>query len=67
MLRRANYAQAADTLEGAVVTYQSDVALSVPDRAAMLSVLEEPHTDALAQLRAVLLQEEFGRDRGQLA
>jgi len=64
MLRRGDYANAADTLEGAVVARVPDVALSIPDRLAILRVLED---GALAQLRAVLLQEQVGRVRDGLA
>jgi hypothetical protein len=32
MLRRADYAHAADTIEGAVAANQPDVALTIPDR-----------------------------------
>lgn len=66
MLRRADYAHAADTLEGAVAANQRDVGLTIPDRAAILSVLDDPPTAALAELRAVLLQEHVGRVRDGL-
>ena len=67
LLRRGDYAHPADTLEGAIAANQADVALTVPDRIAILSVLDEPPNKALAQLRAVLLQEHVGRVRDGLA
>ena len=67
MLRRGDYANAADTLEGAVVARVPDVALSIPDRLAILRVLVDAPNGALAQLRAVLLQEQVGRVRDGLA
>jgi len=66
MLRRGDYADTADTLEGAVAARLPDVALSIPDRLAILLVLENAHDGALNQLRAVLLQEHVGRVRDGL-
>jgi len=67
MLRRADYAHAADTIEGAIVAALPDVALTIPDRMAILRVLEDARDGALAELRAVLLQEHVGRVRDGLA
>jgi hypothetical protein len=62
MLRRTDYAHTADTLEGAAVTNQSDIALTIDDRVAILSVLEDPPA-GLTELRATLLQEHTWRQR----
>jgi hypothetical protein len=67
MLRRADYAHAADTIEGAVAAGLRDVALTILDRTAILLVLDEPPAGPLAKLRAVLLQEHVGRVRDGLA
>jgi hypothetical protein len=48
-LRRADFAYQADTLEGALVTGQAEVALTIPDRIAVLTVLDDP-PKGLAQL-----------------
>jgi hypothetical protein len=61
-LRRADFAHQADTLEGALAAHQSEVWLTIPDRVAILTVLDDP-PKGLAQLRAVLLQEEVWRQR----
>src|SRR6185503_21274638 len=61
-LRRADFAHQADTLEGALVAQQEEVALTIPDRIAVLTVLVDA-AKGLAQLRAVLLQEEVWRQR----
>ena len=55
----------ADTLEGAVVARLPDVALTISDRVAILRVLDDAPDGALAQLRAVLLQEHVGRVAGR--
>lgn len=61
-LRRADFADQADTLEGALVTGQAEVALTIPERVAILTVLDDP-PKGLAQLRAVLLEEQVWRKR----
>ena len=61
-LRRADFAHQADTLEGALVTGQAEVALTIPDRIAVLTVLDDP-PKGLAQLRAALLEEHVWRQR----
>jgi hypothetical protein len=61
-LRRADFAHQADTLEGALVTGQAEVALTIPERVAIITVLDEP-PKGLAQLRAVLLEEQGWRQR----
>jgi len=67
MLRRADYAHTADAIEGAIVADLPDVALTIPDRAAILRVLDEPPAGPLAQLRGSLLEEHVGRVRDGLA
>jgi hypothetical protein len=62
-LRRADFAYQADTLEGALVTRQSEVGLTIPDRVAILTVLDDAPSAILAQLRAVLLSEHVWRQR----
>jgi hypothetical protein len=54
-LRRADLEHQADTIVGALMSQQSEVALTPPDRIAILTVLDDP-PDGLAELRAVLLQ-----------
>jgi hypothetical protein len=66
MLRRFDYAHAADTIEGAVVAGLPDVALTIPDRTAILLVLDEPPAGPLANLRGLLLAEHVGRVRDGL-
>jgi hypothetical protein len=39
-LRRADFAHQADTIEGALVSGQSEVSLTIPDRVAILAVLD---------------------------
>jgi hypothetical protein len=65
-LRRADYAHTADTLEGAVVAGLPDVALTVPDRLAILRALDQPPAGPLAELRGLLLAEHVGRVRDGL-
>jgi hypothetical protein len=65
MLRRADYGHTADTLEGATVTDQADIALTVDDRIAILDLLDDP-PDGLTELRATLLQEHVGPKRDGL-
>ena len=63
-LRRADFEHQADTIEGALVSGQSDVSLTIADRLAVLTVLEDP-PDGLAELRGVLLSEhEWARREG---
>jgi hypothetical protein len=64
-LRRADLTQQADTIEGALVAEQPDVALTIPDRVAILTVDDSP--PGLEELRAVLLQEHVWRQRDGLA
>ena len=59
-LRRADLAPQADTLEGALVSGQSEVGLTIPDRVAILTVLDD-QPQGLAELRAVVLQEHTWR------
>jgi hypothetical protein len=60
-LRRADVDQA-DTLEGALVTGQAEVPLTIPERVAILTVLDDP-PEGLAPLGAVLLEEHVWRRR----
>lgn len=62
-LRRADFAHQADTIEGALVSGQPEVSLTIPDRVAILAVLDDPPA-GLAQLRCALLSEHEWR-RGQ--
>jgi len=63
-LRRADFEHQADTIEGALVSGQADVSLTIADRLAVLTVLEDP-PDGLAELRGVLLSEhEWARREG---
>ena len=62
LLRRDDHAHTADTLEGAVAAHQSTVALTIPDRIAILDVLLDP-PPGLEELRSVLLAERVGRKR----
>ena len=64
-LRHHDQAFIADTLEGALVTSQQDVALTIPHREAILATLDEP-PDGLEELRCVLLRELEGRRRDEL-
>ena len=41
-LRRAVFAQQADTLERALVSQQAEVGPTIPDRIAVLTVLDDP-------------------------
>ena len=59
-LRRADFAHQADTIEGALVSGQSEVSLTIPDRVAILAVLDDP-PKGLAELRAALLSERVWR------
>jgi hypothetical protein len=63
-LRRAGNDHLADTIVGALMTQQSEVALIPPDRVAILKVLDDP-PEVLVELRGVLLsQHEWLRDEG---
>jgi hypothetical protein len=52
-LRRAGHGDTADLLEGAIVSYQTHVGLSLRDREAILALLVDP-ADQLAPLRGAL-------------
>lgn len=43
------------------------LALDVPERETIVWALEDPPTKALAELRAILLQEHVARTRGEMA
>jgi hypothetical protein len=53
-------------LEKALALEAEVVALTIEDRERLLRVLDDARTDALADLRAVLLQEHEGRARDGL-
>ena len=61
-LRRSGFGEQADTIEGALVSGQPEVSLTVPDRVAILSVLEVP-PEGLAPLQEALLSEHEWRRR----
>lgn len=61
-LRRADFAYQADTIEGALVAEQPDVALTIPDPVAILTVLDDPPPGP-AELRGALLSEHEWRRR----
>jgi len=61
-LRRADFSHQADTIEGALVSGQAEVSLTIPDRVATLTVLDDP-PPGLAQLRGALLSEHQWRRR----
>jgi hypothetical protein len=66
LLRRGDFADAADTIEAVVAVGLPDAALTVADRTAILLVLDERPAGRLSRLRAVLLQEHVGRVRDGL-
>ena len=61
-LRRADFAHQADTIEGALVAQQAEVALTIPDRIAILTVLDDP-PPGLASFGGVVLGEHEWRLR----
>jgi len=63
-LRRADHDEQADTIVGALMSLQTEVALTPPDQLVILTVLDEPPA-GLDELRAVL-QEHVGRVRDGL-
>ena len=64
-LRRAEFVHQADEIEAALVREQSEAALTIPDRVAILAVLDDPSA-GLEELRAVLRREHVGRVRDGL-
>ena len=65
--RRGGFTDTAESLEGAVAANLPDVALTILEREAIVSVLDDPPAGALAELRGVLLQEHVWRKREGLA
>jgi DNA-binding transcriptional ArsR family regulator len=65
-LRQAGLVDTAELLEGAYDREARIVALDIPDREAILRVLEECHEELL-ELRATLLQEHLAAARRSLA
>jgi len=55
-LRRADLDNQADRIVHALMSMQTEVTLTDPDRVAILTVLDDP-PDGLAELRGALLQE----------
>ena len=66
LLRRGGFVDTAETLERAVAADQPDVALTILEREAIIWVLDNTRTRALARLRGVLVQEHVGRVRDGL-
>ena len=65
-LRRADLDNQADRIVDALMSMQTEVTLTQPDRIAILTVLDDPPA-GLEELRATLLQEHVGRVRDGLA
>ena len=65
-LRDAGFDDTAETLEDAYDEKRAVVALTIPDREAILRTLDDP-VDGLAELRGVLLREHEWRKRVGLA
>ena len=61
-LRGADLDDQADRIVDALMSMQTEVTLSHPDRVAILTVLEDP-PDGLAELRGVLREEQASRKR----
>jgi hypothetical protein len=61
-LRGADLDDQADRIVHALMSMQTEVTLSHPDRVAILTVLEDP-PDGLAELRGVLREEQASRKR----
>ena len=59
-LRSANLDDQADRIVDALMSMQTEVTLTPPDRVALLTVLDDP-PDGLAELRGALVQENAGR------
>ena len=63
LLREGEFVDVASTLDHALTMETRVLALTVADRESMLWALDEPPTDALAELRGVLLAEHEWRVR----
>ena len=63
LLREGGYVDVAGKLDHALTMETRVLALTVVDRESMLRALDEPTTDALAELRGVLLSEHEWRVR----
>jgi hypothetical protein len=63
LLRDEYYSEAANTLETALLDRAGGVGLTIRERMAVLDVLDDPPSGALARLRGVLLEEHVGRVR----
>ena len=63
LLRDGGFVDVAHKLEHALLIETKVLALSIVDRESMLWALDEPPTDALAELRGVLLREHEWRVR----
>ena len=67
LARLVNDPDLAERLESAYGRQVRVFALDIPEREAMIWALDDPPTKALAELRAVLLEEHAGRKRDGLA
>ncbi len=63
LLREGGFVDVASKLDRALTIWTRVLALTVVDRESMLWALDEPPTDALAELRGVLLAEHEWRVR----
>ena len=63
LLREGGFVDVASKLDHALTMETRVLALTVVDRESMLRALDEPPTDALAELRGVLLSEHEWRVR----
>ena len=66
LLHRGGFVDTAEALEGAVAANQPDIALTILEREAIIWVLDNTRTRALARLRVVLVREHVGRVRDGL-
>jgi hypothetical protein len=66
LARLVNDPHLAERLESAYGRQVRVFALDIPEREAMIWALDDPPTKALAELRAVLLEEHVGRVRDGL-
>lgn len=65
-LRESGYIDVADRLDTALELETKILGLTIPEREAILRVLDDP-PDGLAELRGVLLKEHVGRTASGLA
>ena len=65
-LRRADLGHQADRIVDALMSQQSEVTLTPPDRVAILTVLDDPPPAGLEELRSVLLKEQAASEQTAL-